>query len=254
MKTKCLPSQWVSSKPYDVWVLVKKDLKCEVGGAILYGYCSCTAGLLGSWYHVAGLLFKVEAAVLIGVTHPACTSMLTSWNVPSKKKQIIPGRIKDFLFKSESCSKKSLELDTVDRLKKKAERRTFLTISDSQFTHPNDKKKVRNELFETIADIVTKSCFVELMTGQKVRAGKSQINIPTLLEFAESFIDGSDPELDVSSLTELFADSISLTAQQISSIYQQTIDQSKSTFWINQRHGRVASSRFKEIKNSISMS
>ena len=150
--------------------------------------------------------------------------------------------------------KKSLELDTVDRLKKKAERRTFLTISDSQFTHPNDKKKVRNELFETIADIVTKSCFVELMTGQKVRAGKSQINIPTLLEFAESFIDGSDPELDVSSLTELFADSISLTAQQISSIYQQTIDQSKSTFWINQRHGRVASSRFKEIKNSISMS
>ena len=92
------------------------------------------------------------------------------------------------------------------------------------------------------------------MTGQKVRAGKSQINIPTLLEFEESFIDGCDPELDASSLTELFVDSISLTAQQINSIYQQTIDQSKSTFWINQRHGLITSSRFKEIKNSISMS
>ena len=38
LKTKCLPSQWVSSKPYDVWVLVKKDLKYEVGGEILCAY------------------------------------------------------------------------------------------------------------------------------------------------------------------------------------------------------------------------
>ena len=154
-----------------------------------------------------------------------------------KEKKIIPGRIKDFLFKSESYTKKSLELDTLDRLKKKAERRTFLTMSNSQFIHLSDKKKVRSELFEAIADIVPKSYFVELMAGQKVRVEKLQINVPTLTEFAESFIDGCDPELDVSSLTEIFADSISLTAQQINSIYEQTIDQSKSTSWINQRHG-----------------
>ena len=95
-------------------------------------------------------------------------------------------------------------------------------------------KKIGNELFEAIADIVPKSCFVE----------KSEINVPTLIEFAESFTDGCDPELDVSSLTEMFADLISLNAQQINSIYQQTIDQSKSTFWINQRYGRITSLRF----------
>ena len=71
------------------------------------------------------------------------------------------------------------------------------------------------------------------MTGQKVRVEKPQINVPTLIEFAESFIDGCDPELDVFSLIEIFTDSISLTAQQINSIYEQTTDQSKSTFWIN---------------------
>ena len=43
----------------------------------------------------------------------------------------------------------------------------------------------------------------------------------------------------------------SLTAQQINSIYQQTIDQSKSTFRINERHGRIASSIFNEIKNLV---
>ena len=89
---------------------------------------------------------------------------------------------------------------------------------------------VRNEPFQTIADIVPKSCFVGLMTGQKVGFEKSQINVPTLIEFAESLIDGCNSEPDVSSFTGMFADSISLTAQQINSIYQQTIDQSKSTF------------------------
>ena len=82
LKTKYLPSQRFSSKLYDIWVLVKKDFKYEVGGAILSTYCTCTAGLLGSsCSHVAGHLFRVEAAVLIGVTHPTCTSMLASWNV-----------------------------------------------------------------------------------------------------------------------------------------------------------------------------
>ena len=97
--------------------------------AILSAYCTCIAGILGSCHHVAGLLFRVEAAVLIGVAHPTCTSMLTSWKVPSKKKQIIPGRIKDFLFKSQGYTKKSLELDTVDILRKETERQTFLTMS-----------------------------------------------------------------------------------------------------------------------------
>ena len=68
----------------------------------------------------------MEAAVLIGATYPTCASMLASCNVPLEKKQIIPGRIKDVLFKSESYTKKSLELETIDRLRKKAERRTFL--------------------------------------------------------------------------------------------------------------------------------
>ena len=35
LKTKWLPSQRVSSKPNDVWVLVKKNFKDKMGGAIL---------------------------------------------------------------------------------------------------------------------------------------------------------------------------------------------------------------------------
>ena len=65
LKTKGLPSQRVLSNPYDVWVLVKKDFKYEVGGAILSAYFTCTAGLLGSCNHVADLLLEWKQLYLL---------------------------------------------------------------------------------------------------------------------------------------------------------------------------------------------
>ena len=47
-KAKCLPSQRVNSKQYDVWCIVEKDQATVPGGKILSGYCTCTAGLLGN--------------------------------------------------------------------------------------------------------------------------------------------------------------------------------------------------------------
>ena len=73
-------------KTYDEWVLLKIDFKYEVGGAILIAYCTCTTGLLKGCNHVAGLLFRVEAAVLIGVTHPTCNSMLASIRMSHQRK------------------------------------------------------------------------------------------------------------------------------------------------------------------------
>ena len=66
LKTKCVPSQRVSMKQYDVWVICRKNKGDFIGGEILAGCFTCTAGLLGSCNHIAGLLFRVEAAVLTG--------------------------------------------------------------------------------------------------------------------------------------------------------------------------------------------
>ena len=71
LKTKYVPSQRVDLKQYDVWVVCRKDLIDSIWGEILPGYCTCTAGLYGSCNHVAGLLFKVEAAVLDYLTQHA---------------------------------------------------------------------------------------------------------------------------------------------------------------------------------------
>ena len=79
LKCRCTPSQRVSSKPYHVWVIAEKDSKDKPGGKIISTYCTCTAGLHGSCNHIAGLLFRVESAVLRGITKPTCTDRLARW-------------------------------------------------------------------------------------------------------------------------------------------------------------------------------
>ena len=108
LQTKCLPSQRISQKPYTNWAIVRKDKSDSSGGEIKSAYCTCTAGLIGSCNHVAELLFRVEAAVLTGVAHPTCTSRLSEWNVPKRKKQIRLCKITSFLFVQDTYAKKTV--------------------------------------------------------------------------------------------------------------------------------------------------
>ena len=93
-------------RQYDVCAIIRKDCIETVGGKIMNAYCTCTAGLLGSCNHVADLLFRIEAAVLLGHTHQTCTSQLSQWNIPSHKKQIEPGELASFISEKETYMKK----------------------------------------------------------------------------------------------------------------------------------------------------
>ena len=50
IKAKCLPSQRVNNKQYDVWSIVEKSTQDQLGGRIMASYCTCTAGLLGKYF------------------------------------------------------------------------------------------------------------------------------------------------------------------------------------------------------------
>ena len=58
----------------------------SIGGEILSTYCTCTAWLYGSCNHVTGLLFRVKADVLTGLSKPTYTSISPACNFPSTKK------------------------------------------------------------------------------------------------------------------------------------------------------------------------
>ena len=119
----------------------------------------------------------------------------------------------------------------------------------SQAAKLKDKKIVRRELLERISNVVPKSCSVELMT-KKNRDTSPEMKVPTILDFAESFIDSCDQELDVTDLTEIYAWSLLTTGEQVKTICNQTVAQSK-TFWQKQQHGRITASEFKDTSCTV---
>ena len=118
-------------KQCDVWVICRKNKGGFIGGEILAGFCTCTAGLLESCNHVAGLLFRVEAALLTGYCNPTCSSTLATWSLPRGKKQIQPNKVSKFLFTHDTYMKKVTQ-ETLEKRKIKAEVKKNVLSNDRQ--------------------------------------------------------------------------------------------------------------------------
>ncbi|KAH7957805.1 hypothetical protein HPB52_022770 [Rhipicephalus sanguineus] len=80
LKADVTPSQRTTAKPYEPWVLVKRD------GTVSTAHCTCMAGLGEVCTHVAALLFKVELLVSSGFAR-STTSQLCEWNNRFRKSQ-----------------------------------------------------------------------------------------------------------------------------------------------------------------------
>ena len=69
IKGSVIPSQRLNDKPHQAWVcLQKKD------ASVYCAHCTCMAGLGDVCSHITAILFKVEAAVKLGLTQSSCTS------------------------------------------------------------------------------------------------------------------------------------------------------------------------------------
>ncbi|XP_066930803.1 uncharacterized protein [Clytia hemisphaerica] len=249
MRCKCLPSQRVSMKQYDVWAIIQqKDTDNEIDGQILRGYCTCTAGLLGSCNHVAGLLFRLEIANLLGETRKTCTSVRSKYMEPSssKKKTIKPGKLSSFVFRQDNYSKLAISKTKEDSkkiLKRKLEYMPMSSsITNTQLV--SNPKKMRKMFFDSFKDVDPDSCFIQMMEGKPIIVNKEETQnseILSLKEHAKIFKDNNCYD------HEKYLQAISLTDDQITKIYEKTVSQSNSKFWFEQRKGRITASNFKKI-------
>ena len=79
LKTDCRHSESLNSPPHKLWaIIVKKDAKIKAA------HCDCMAGMSGTCLHIAGMLFRVEAAVRNGLTNPSCATKSCEW-LPNRK-------------------------------------------------------------------------------------------------------------------------------------------------------------------------
>ena len=211
LKTKCVPSQRVNMKQYDVWVVCHKDLVDSIGGEILSAYCTYTAGLYGSCNHVACLLFRVDAAVLTWLSNPNLTSLWAAWNIPSTKKQIIPDEIWKFIFTKETYRRKATQESEETRKERAEVKQNFRVMTNSKYKALQNHKNVRNDLCKDVHTIIPTSCFVELMDSKQKKCKQLlESAAPTLNDIAKSFKDWCDPELNLTMLNRVFTDSLLL--------------------------------------------
>ena len=168
MKTRCVPSQRVSSRPYDVWAIIQKDTEECPGGEVVSAYCSCPAGLLESCNHVAGMLFRIEAAVITGVTKPICTSRLSEWVIPSKNCDLEPGRISSMVIKKDHYKKKAIAPSKSALIETANKKRKFSPMSARQEHYLQQPDKVQSDIYEKIKNIVPRSTFAEFMEKKRL--------------------------------------------------------------------------------------
>lgn len=114
------------------------------------------------------MLFRVEAAVLIGVTHPTCTMELAKWNVPSNKKAIKPGKLSNFLIKQDSYKKK-LAGDSMEAVATKAKRKqNYTPLSEEGKIYFSNKKRVRSDIYNVLKTTSPNCCFVKVMEDKSM--------------------------------------------------------------------------------------
>ena len=250
LKNKVTPSHNTSSKPYNVWCVVAKDMPGKIGGQILSAYCSCTAGLLGSCNHVVALLFRVEAAVSEGFTKPTCTSRAAEWPVPPTTKSLLDLKpLTEIQFEKHHYLKKRGFLRTNEEAKK-----TFQEFGSSYGNGLNDRQNeelMRAKLYNVLKDTAPCSRFVEVMEKSKKRKTSNSIPAtpseipPSPRQVAESF--SSDSSITMEENVAKFTQILQITKEQITDIYNVTKFQSECQIWHSLRQGRITASLFHRV-------
>lgn len=99
LKADCRPSQRINDPPHNLWICVTKS-----NGKIKSAHCDCMAGMSETCNHIAALLFRLEAAVRLGLTNMSCTSKPCEW-LPNRT-EVKPVKIKDVTFKRDDFGKR----------------------------------------------------------------------------------------------------------------------------------------------------
>jgi len=201
---------------------------------------------LGSCNHVAGLLFRIEAAVLQGITDETCAMKSCAWNVPKGKKHIKPGKLSNFLIKQDRYDKKfSNQRAWKDLQARKLEYNPVASPLKSNISNNNI---MRQKIFNSVQHIIPNSTFVETYEG-KIKAKPvqelKQVNLIDIAKTVNTFHLGENRAEII--LLEYVDKLTCLTTNEIEAICYATQKQSDCEEWFNQRKGRITASKFKRV-------
>ena len=213
--SKVKHSQRWNDPPEKCWSAVRQD------GEILFGHCTCMAGLGEVCSHVSASHFHLVAHVNL-IAEQSCTSRPCEWKIPVTHKDCPYDELANINFK-----------------KKPKEVKPWVPrppgLSD------NEEKL----LYERLKATGMKPAVLSLIPGYAQEYTPKSITLPKSFQslYDKKFETLPGPEL--ADKCESIYSQLSFTKEQIKQIAEFTTEQSKSKLWYSQRAGKISASKAK---------
>ena len=228
LKTTCRPSQKISDVPNKLWVCLPKQ-----DGKVLAGHCSCMADVSQTCNHVAATLFRIEAAVRMGLTSPSCTSTACGW-LPNNK-SVEPTKIKDL----------KLSRGTFGR---RGSKQKELNSSPKKHYNPAKHAESKLTLDEVIAALSMVCNESDSMIFAAVPKNQTRENV---VEEGSQGISTLEYFFKTSEKPEEFLLHMEYFPRNISLVEERTRGQSENPLWLTIRKQVITASKAHAIKTRM---
>ena len=225
LKADCRPSERLNDPPHKLWICVtKKD------GAIKSGHCSCMAGMSGTCNHVTSMLFRIEAAIRLGLTNPSCTTRSCEW-LPNRK-AVVAVKAKDLKLSRDDFGKQGKKSRKLVSTPKKM----YNPLSDCDYT-PLKFADVAAALNNVVPDSLVCHAVPKPKIDFLVEVVKPGAKPENLVSVDDVIVMSGDVDMFYKNLHKMFSESI----QQIEIC---TKGQSDNEVYLQERcHHRIKRTR-----------
>lgn len=182
--------------------------------------------------HVAAILFKTQAAVVLGLNKGASTSKACEWNKVFRK-NVTASKIKDMQLAEGTGTRKkraiheAMALDSCQEAQIRSELKKFSSQSGSVFMTSVSETPVTDVMPADLPMTLIRACILS-----RVRRGESVDR-----QFCTQFVE---------KLPSMFAENT------LKALEQRTRNQSQDQLWYAHRHGRLTASLFGDVMAHMS--
>jgi len=191
-------------------------------------------------------LFRIESAVIKGLTKPSKTSLLFTWNVPKGAKVDLKyGPIKNLTFQKDHY----LKFSSRDLRNESESFRSFQgSLHQEHIADLSDSKKLRDQLYVKLKEHISHSRIAEIIEERSLNRNARQIEI----DFPKTIFQAKQSYIYNENITQVeninnFVQTLTVTDKQIQHLKNASAEQSESTVWIDQRKGRITASNFNRV-------
>jgi len=223
LKCDCRPSERLRDVPHKLWICISKE-----DGKVLKAHCTCMGN------HIAAALFRVEAAIRLGLNNPACTTKACEW-LPNRK-AVEPVKIKNMNLNRENFGKRG-----------RVSRRLLSTPKKSYepLEHCNIKALTLTDIATALENVIPTSVLYTAIPKPKIDFLREIVAEVRLDEKCTSI---DDIILMSNSKKEFFDNLVAISPRDIKEIEKLTRGQNTNTAWYSFRKGVITASKGHEVK------